>query len=636
MLRTLIVPLLLVPTLLLAQTEPAERDTVRLRAVQVTADAEQDHALGVGITRVTEQRLRELRPLQISDALQQVPGLFLREYGGVGGLKSVSLRGGSAAQTVILLDGLSWNAAQSGQADLQTIPAAFVQQITVERGGLGAIHGANAMTGALIMDLQVPQRGVTALVDGGSFDTWRTSLSAGATTGLWRIGGGVDAYGSAGSYPYAVDHDGETVDVNRTNADVRSLSGIVRAEFHGAMRSSVTAMARSAERGVPGAVVQNAVTQQQARLVDRDAMVHVRSNILPIYRHSVWLDAGLRLLDQHYTDPQASFAGPSGIDAEFSLRDAVVALHGVHLERASDWVTRYRIELGYVDLRGTSLQPGLGDLVVRRHAGANVDTELGLSDQLVVQGALRADAYSDAGAALNGFLGARLRASEETVVSASVGTGFRPASFNELYFLNYGTSDLRPERSVTISVEAEWQPLSWVSWNLSTYVNRFTDLIVSVPLSPVVTSARNVGAAWGAGVESTVTAHLPSNVETVWTYTLQELRDATGRAGVDGTRIPYVPVELIGVQTTWRPGVFRLSMDYQYTSYRYAQAGAEFTSILTPYHLLGAAAAVAITGSVMTGDVMLRIDNLLDERYQVVRGYPMPGRQVRLSVRVSS
>ncbi len=635
MLYVLIVLLLLIPAVLPAQSGSAERDTVQMRSVQVTAEAVADPIVGVATTRVTEQQLRELRPLQISDALQRVPGLFIREYGGVGGLKSVSMRGGSAAQSLILLDGMAWNSAQNGQIDLQTIPAAFVREISVERGGLGAIYGANAMTGAVRLDLTVPRQGLSMMVDGGSFDTWRSGVSGGVSSGLWSVGGGVDAYGSAGSFPYQIDHNGEVVDVNRANADVRTLSGIARIEYQGAFRTSVTAMARTGDRGVPGAVVENAVTQQRARMADSDVMLQVRSKIVPIAHAPVWIDAGLRLLEQHYTDPDATIAGPAGIDAQYDLRDAVVALHGQYLERASDWSTHYRVEGGYVDLRGTSLQPGVGERVVRRHLGARVESDLGLSEVVRIQGALRVDTYSDAGTAFTGLLGARMRTSEQFSMSASLGTGFRPPSFNELYFLNYGTSDLRPEHSVTLGVDAEWKPLSWITWNVSAYGNRFTDLIVSVPLSPVVTSARNVGAAQGVGMEWTLTAQVLPALMASWTYTLQELRDATGRAGLDGTRIPYVPVEMIGVQTTWRPGVWRLTADYQYTSHRYAQAGSEYTSLLAPYHLLGAAVAVAVAGQSVNGDVMLRVDNLLDAPYQVVRGFPMPGRQVRLSVRAS-
>ena len=259
-----------------------------------------------------------------------------------------------------------------------------------------------------------------------------------------------------------------------------------------------------------------------------------------------------------------------------------------------------------------------------------------LTTDFLLQGALRGDLYSDAGGALNGLLGAKYVFADGLSVSGSVGTGFRPPSFNELYFLNYGTSDLRPERSTTINVGGVWQALSWLSWDVQAHASWYTDLIVSVPLSPVVTSARNVGRAVGGGVESTITARIQHDLSASWVYTLQEMRDATGRAGLDGTRIPYVPVEMIAADVRWTPGIMRVSADWQYVSFRYAQPGAEYTSILAPFHVIGGAIAVTANGAAMNGEVMLRFDNLLDERYQVVRGFPMPGRQVRLSVRVSS
>lgn len=636
-LRSTILLLLCLAPSLAAQPDTTQQDTIVTRLVSVVDQRVVSRTTGIGVTRISNVMLRELRPLQVTEALRSVPGLFVKDYGGVGGMKSVSLRGGSAAQTLILVDGLTWNSAQNGQIDLQTIPTAFLQQITVERGGLGAVHGANAMTGAVSMDLHVPTGAVLATVDGGSFDTWRADVASGASTGSWRLGAGLNAFGSAGSFPYTIDHDDEAVDVNRANADVRSFAGIIRAEHDGDVRSTITAMARRGDRGVPGAVVENTVTQPRARMTDTDAMIHGRTELPEfISDQRMWLEAGFRYLDQHYVDPDATYSGPGGIDARYLLRDVVTTLRGRHIENAVGWTSRYHIEAGYVDLRGSSLQPGVGDLVVRRHLGASYDADVEWFEDLLLQGALRGDLYSDAGGAINGFLGAKYLFTADLTVSGSVGTGFRPPSFNELYFLNYGTSDLRPERSTTINVGGVWQALSWLSWDVQAHASWFTDLIVSVPLSPVVTSARNVGRAFGGGVESTITAQIQHELSASWVYTLQEMQDATGRAGLGGTRIPYVPVEMIAADVRWTPSIMRIGADWQYVSYRYAQPGAEYTSILAPYHLLGATVAVAVAGKALNGEVMLRFDNLLDERYQVVRGYPMPGRQFRLSVRVSS
>lgn len=635
--RTTICLLFCLASPLAAQPDAVQQDTVQTRVVAVVDQRVLSTAAGIGVTRISNAMLRELRPLQVTEALRTVPGLFVKDYGGVGGLKSVSLRGGSAAQTLILVDGMTWNSAQNGQIDLQTIPTSFLKQIAVERGGLGAVHGANAMTGALSMDLQVPDMNLTATVDGGSFDTWRTDVAGGTSVGNWRIGAGVNAYGSAGSFPYEVAHDNETVDVNRANADVRSYSGILRAEHNGQLQSTITAMARTGDRGVPGAVVENAITQPRARMTDTDAMIHARTQLPEVAGdHLLWLEGGFRYLDQHYVDPDATFSGPGGIDAWYLLRDATASLRGRFVKADVGWTSRYRVDAGYVDLRGSSLQPGVGDLVVRRHLGAGYEADLDLTTNLLLQGALRGDLYSDAGGAVNGFVGAKYLFSRDLNVSGSLGTGFRPPSFNELYFLNYGTSDLRPERSTTVNVGGAWRVLSWLSWDLQAHTSWYTDLIVSVPLSPVVTSARNVGRAVGYGMESTLSADLGHDLSSSWVYTLQEMRDATGRAGLDGTRVPYVPVEMIAADVRWTPGVLRFSADWQYISYRYAQPGAEYTSILAPYHLLGAAVAAAVAGQALNGEVMLRIDNLLDERYQVVRGFPMPGRQVRLSVRVET
>jgi vitamin B12 transporter len=613
------------------------QDTVQVKTVRVTATAAQPDAVGAAVTVLDSTTLQRLRPMQVSDVMTMIPGLFVKDYGGLGGMKSVSLRGGSASQTLIMVDDLVWNSTQSGMIDLSTIPTAFLRSVTVERGPLSAIYGAHAMTGAVRLSLGVPNQPAHVMLEGGSFETWRISAASSLHTSGAHVGVGVDVYGTDGSfsYPVRIAEDDADVDLLRENADVRSWSGLARVEVTSGIAAgwNITALGRQGRRGVPGAVVSGrATTQPRARMDDTEGAVIAQSPQLQIGPVVATAVVGGRYLDQHYADPDASFAGPGGIDARFLLRDGTATVQARYDHTM--WTHHLRVEAGATDLRGTSLQPSVGGRVERRRVAVSYTAHVTPEDALSVQGTIRGDVYSDAGTAMTATVGSTWRVAETLSLRSSIGTAFRPPSFNELYFLNYGTANLQPERSATVSAGATGSLWHVLRWEADVYATHYSTLIVAVPLSPVVTSAQNVAGAEARGIELSVTAQPWTPLQVRWAYTLQSMLDRTGRTGLDGTAIPYVPSELIsaGAAISWQD--LHGGADWTYTSFRYAQGGAEPTSLLQPFHVLSLYVGHRIHGASLHGTVQLRLDNALDAQYQVVRGFPMPGRVIRLSLEV--
>lgn len=72
----------------------------------------------VPISTVPQEILANISLRQIDQALIFTPGLTIQNYGGLGGLKTVSMRGGNASQSVVVLDGVVINMAQTGMVDI--------------------------------------------------------------------------------------------------------------------------------------------------------------------------------------------------------------------------------------------------------------------------------------------------------------------------------------------------------------------------------------------------------------------------------------------------------------------------------------------------------------------------------------
>ncbi len=632
--------LLFVPSV---HADSARRDTVNLNLVTVVGDTWLDNRVDVSVpaTSLDRQMLARLAPVAITDVLPMIPGAFTRDYGGVGGLKTFSMRGGSSSQSLVVVDGARLSSAQTGTVDLSLIPARLIESLRVIRGGASALYGANAVNGVLDLTLQSETTHTTrAYALAGSFNEWR--LGVGATAWCDACGDAslsidVERLGTAGSFPFTLNEFGTTYDVNRTNSDVRSTSAVMRARVHDA---SLTVLARTSERGVPGSVVQGSVTNARARFADDDVVAMLTVPLHAIDALPLVVTSTVRWLDQHYTDPEATLLGPAGIDARTTQHDLTlgVATKPLTVGRATSTT---RVEVGYADLTGDEVLDQPGAVVTRRSVAFATDWTLSdvVVDDLDVRAALRIDAFSDVGLAVSPLVAIDYPLGG--VVRASWSYNFRPPTFAELYVLNYGTRSLVPERSHTVNIGYALPITSWLSCDVDAYWMNTSNLIVSVPVSPLLTTAQNVGRAMTYGAELMLRGSwFDDRLRSQWAYTRQSVEDATGRAGIDGTMIPYAVPELSSIFVQWTDAIspsgatWNAGATWSYTSYRYAQAGGTYASLLQPFAVASIFGGVDVRGGRTVVHVRAQCDNLFDAQYVVIRGFPMPGRSFRVTTSV--
>src|SRR5204863_1866451 len=84
----------------------------------------------------------------VAEMLLLAPGVSIHALGGPGQAATLSLRGASADQSVVLLDGIPLQGPGAGAVDLATLPATLLDRVIISRGVLGAQFGAGALGGA--------------------------------------------------------------------------------------------------------------------------------------------------------------------------------------------------------------------------------------------------------------------------------------------------------------------------------------------------------------------------------------------------------------------------------------------------------------------------------------------------------
>lgn len=119
-----------------------------------------------------------------SEILSLSPGVFVRDFGGLGQLQTISIRGSSNDQVVVLLDGVRLSSPIGGGIDLSTIPIDYLESIEVIRGGGSALAGSDAIGGIVnLVSKKTDKKFTSATATYGSFDTFQANLSGAGSIG---------------------------------------------------------------------------------------------------------------------------------------------------------------------------------------------------------------------------------------------------------------------------------------------------------------------------------------------------------------------------------------------------------------------------------------------------------------------
>ena len=165
--------------------------------------------------------------LQVLDA---ATGLNIRRYGGLGSFSTVSIRGSTAEQVLVFLDGVPLNSASGGGVDIGRLPLAGVEQIEIHRGNVPSQLGGNSIGGVVhtcaLGDSM--HRDIRGLTPAELVQTRQLGLSHGSRLGPWTYLSLLDYSASDNTFRFWDDNgteynNGDDEWATRRNSDFSSL-----------------------------------------------------------------------------------------------------------------------------------------------------------------------------------------------------------------------------------------------------------------------------------------------------------------------------------------------------------------------------------------------------------------------------
>ena len=196
----------------------------------------------------------------VPQLLSEQSGVVVTRLGGMGSTATVSLRGSTANQVLVYVDGVPFNTVTGGGVDLGAIPIGDVERIEIYRGMSPIGFGASAIGGVVSITTAMPKDNRAEIeAGGGSFGTYYGDVRGSWNRGRLHLYSGIHALTSNGDFPY-LDSNGTTLDpsddrvVRRRDNDLRQVDGTARAviDLSGSRRLTASALFFGRTQGLPG------------------------------------------------------------------------------------------------------------------------------------------------------------------------------------------------------------------------------------------------------------------------------------------------------------------------------------------------------------------------------------------------
>lgn len=634
----------------------------------------------IPVQKLKGEQLKNLSSFSVADAIRYFSGVQLKDYGGVGGLKTVNVRSMGTHHVGVFYDGIQLGNAQNGQIDLGKFSLDNIEEVSLYNGQKSNIFQPGKDFGSsatIYLRSRTPRfrdnkkYNLKASIKGGSFDLINPSilyeheinenLSA-SFNGEYITSSGKYKYRYKRVFPGSNEVMYDTTAV-RENGDIASfrMEGGLYGNIPGGYWR-VKSYFYDSERGIPGAIVNNKWKNSQ-RQWDRSFFTQgvLQKNVASSYD---------LLLNFKYASDRMRYLNP---DTTLMLIDNTFKQEEYYLSTAN----RYAISKSWdavlsADFQYNTLRSDLAGFVYPKRLTTLVAlasaADLG---KVKMQGSLLAtmvrERINSGNVAANDSISAAPNKMEITPafflsykplenhpfnIRAFYKNIFRMPTFNDLYYTDIGNIHLKPEYTHQFNVgfqyDKEYTRGVVKQWHFQTdvYYNEVTNKIVAVPKGSgqYRWMMMNLGYVEIRGVD-VATSLFFEPVEDLLlnfrlTYTYQKAQDFTPRKSeilqetTWGGQLPYIPWHSGSAIATINYKSWQLNYSFIYVGERYHSSANIPPEYEQPWYTNDMTIVKKIKYKSLDLQLSAEINNIFNQDYEVVLNYPMPRRNYKFGVTI--
>lgn len=633
------------------------QDSTELRNIIIEGVRKKNVFVNIIPTQLLDKKLLDrINAPTIGDAARFFSGVQVKDYGGAGGLKTVSVRSLGTSQTGLLYDGIPVSDVQSGQTDLSRFSTGNLYSLELYNPHPPVLMlPARAFAAASVLAVYTPgfhpaitaQNNWRAGIRNGSFGYWQAFASVNRVLPKQAaISLAAEAVDSKGDYPFTIHNGNLSEKAKRHNSKLRSIQGEVNISkiFNDSATLQVKGWGFQSLRGLPGAVTffNNRAVQS---LFNNDYFAQVR------YRRRIFQQT-LLLISGKFNHSYTRYRDPDflnnagGLDDRYKQNETFLSVAANHN------ITKGLSVALAGDVAYTTLSTEKFNHLPSR-TGLWVNGALSYTDSLwQVQGSLLTSSFSDKTSGGNEVAHAKL--TPAFAVSRRMSNGspllirlfhkqvYRMPTFNDLYYNFIGNSGLRPELARQYNIGLTYAAKTTGSYRFSIsadgYINRVSDKIVAVPAQNLFSwTMLNLGMVDIKGLDIATEANGAISPRLTWTgrlsYTWQQARDITDATSSNYKhRIPYAPDHSGSAIASFGFKHWTAGYSFLFSGDRYTLGENNPFNRLRGWSVHDFFVMKSFTLRQLSCTLKAELNNLTGRQYDIIRYYPMPGRTYKISI----
>lgn len=602
-----------------------------------------------------DERLRQLAVRDVGSAMRFIPGVQLKDYGGIGGIKTVSFRSLGANHTGVMIDGIKIPNVQSGAVNLNPVEVFGISSIAFTSGQVEensapatAYLSGNLISVKSLLAQQAEKFNAQIYSCVNSLSVFEEGFLVRVPAGEKMFFGfqGFTRFGE-GDYAFQSNNQDGPVELRRENSRLMSF------KFQGAaglgLTNSQTLFRFSYynnEQELPGAMIlYNPYNDQKLWNEDLNISLTHQQNFKrwKFNAHAFYQSAYLRYYDPDYLNLQGYIDNTylqqnAGTGLMFSR---IIFKKGM-MQLGSDFLfSDLKSSGSYIPVRYEN-----NSVIALKYDLGKLKLETNLTSQVVYDVVQNEDSTTVRNfVELSPFASLSWKPFEQSPfhVRSFYKRTFALPTFNDLYYNLIGNTNLKPEKAHLFNAGISYghQINKWYTeFSLDGFYNVIEDKIIAIPTKDLFNwSMQNIGEVHAYGYDAGL---LINYVSKIWKFTVNgaysynlSLDKSDPESTTYDKQIPYTPFHNASGGIIVARKDFALSSNFIYTGFRYSLNENVWSNYLEPFtdwsfsvskdFKIGKKFVVETTASAL---------NVLNKNYQVIRSFPMPGRHYQLKLKI--
>ena len=586
---------------------------------------------------ISGETLHNLSTSSVADALKYFSGVQIKDYGGLGGLKTVNVRSLGSQHVGVYLDGIRIMNAQNGQVDLGKYSLSNMESVSLYNANKNErLQSASEYASAATVYMQTKKPDHTTF----NIEYGNGSFGLNKVKGYFSLKNCffVDAeyQHTDGNYKFKFKSSSEDTIGRRSNSDI-SFYRMEAAGFYKGFTAHVYYY--NSERGLPGPVIRRLSDQWSSKDRQWDQNFFLQTS----YK-KLWSDFGLRANLKysydylHYLQDPEKNASAMYCNNHYAQQDMYGSVAGSY--NKSWFSVTASTDLRWTDLNCDVYRFNYVYRIDSKSLLSFIASYKGLEANVALLYTNIKDNTKSGGASLSKFAPMYLLSYKykRFIFRAFHKKIFRAPTLNDLYYTIVGTTSLKPEYTSQWDAGVDYKD-SHFHLAVDGYYNNIDDKIVARPMkSQFRWSMVNFGKVKSLGIS------VSGGYNAEWrkfslsangNYTCQKDLDYSTPGSPEYKHyVPYSPLHSASMILDLSYDSYSLCTSFLYTGERFALLSNNADDMLGDWYTVDLKLNkrfILKNGNVIQTTV--ECNNVTDSRHEVVKRYPMPGRNWKFTLK---